>query len=246
MVNTLSPFGFRQLRMYEGVQPTYGSEELLIASSDATPIYTGDPVVTNFGPSGTGGFAPYVTAGSTNLQATYTSTGELTNLIPRGIFMGCEYYNTNVGRMVWSAYWPGGGGGVSSAVDARCWIATDPRVLYIVQASTSTVIGTSQFGQSFILSSGSSAGSNTTGISGAYLNSSSPQATTGVTVSGGFQLVDFYSRYAPPGGGGQPGLGVPFSSAVMATASPLINGTDNSNGGQIVVVRISGINGWQT
>jgi hypothetical protein len=249
MVNSFSPFGFRQLRMYEGVQPTWGAEQLLVQSTDGLPIFTGDPVITSTGAPGTGGFGQYVMSGSTALQTTYTSTGQLGPAI-RGIFLGCEYYNSAVGRIVWSSFWPGSGGaGVSSAVDVRALVAVDPRILWIVQASTGATFASSQIGSGLQLLTLSSQGNTTTGISNCFVGSTTGSITliTNSSTIAPFQLVDFYSQYAPPGGGGYPGLGTAFSSIAMITGSPIVNGTDNTNPGQILVVRITNLGpAWQT
>lgn len=239
MANTLAPFGLRQLRMWEGTQGTWGAEQFLIGSTDTTPIYTGDPVVlqtalvsTAEGAASPGSWGSYVTQGTSICQATITSTGISA---VRGVFLGCEYYSPTVNRMLFSPYWPGTG--VSSAVDGRALVASDPRMLWIIQASTGAVIGSSNVGSTFTLSTGSSLGNATTGVSGGYLNSSAAISANTVSTTGGFvQLVDFYSNFAPPGGGGMPGLGVGFSYGATV---PIINGTDNTAGGQIVVVRFN-------
>ena len=129
----------------------------------------------------------------------------------RGIFMGCEFYSPTFQRKVWSPYFPGSVQTSSGTADAQAWVCTDPEMLYIVQGSTTNVIPSSNINSNFmVMIATSSLGNTTTGISAVALGSS----TVTLNASGQFRLYDFYSNWAPPG----------------------VNGTDNTVGGQIVIV----------
>ncbi len=176
MANTTAPFGFRQLRRFDGGAPTAGFDRLFIASSDTSLIFTGDPVVT----SATG---PYVTAASSGSSQV------------RGIFMGCEYYSAAFNQIRWSPYFPGSV--ATGGPDVQCWVCTDPEMLYIAQGSTAGgVIGSTTVGLNIGFTTGvSSQGSTLTGVSAVSLNA----ATISSTQTLPWRIVDLYSNYAPPG-----------------------------------------------
>ena len=193
MPNTNAPFGFRLFGQREGSAPTAGFERRFISSANANPTFTGDVV-------GNSTTAPYIN--------TLGSTGAITSLV-EGVFQGCEYYNTNVQRNVWSPYWPGSG----ATGDIIAYVETNPEQLYIVQGSAS-VLGSSVVGYGIPFSiTGSSAGNTLSGQSVMTVTSS---LVTGLTSNAPFKIIDIYSNYAPPG----------------------VNGTSTtSEGFQIVVVQ---------
>lgn len=123
--NTYSPSGFHTARMRFGGAPNYASQPMEILQSYATAIGNGDPVKI-----GTSGYVELVTSGGT--------VGTC------GIFRGCRYYDANLGRIRWSAKWPG----VSlanSALKVFCDIDSDPALTFEVQyrgtALTQAVVG---------------------------------------------------------------------------------------------------------
>lgn len=192
MANIPAPFGFRQLRRLEGGAPTMGFETVVIASSDPNLYFTGDPVAT----SATG---PYITVPSSGF-------------VPiRGIFMGCEYYNASVNRIVFSPYFPGSVATTSGTNDVKGWVCTDPEMLYIAQCSTGATFTSSQIGLNigFTVAT-SSLGNTLSGVSAVSLSAAGSTTSS----SGPFRVYDFYSNYAPPG----------------------VNGTDNTSAGNILVV----------
>lgn len=206
MPNTFSPFGFREFRRLDGGAPTAGFDTLAIASSDANLYFTGDPVAT----STTG---PYVTVPS-------TGTVQI-----RGIFKGVEYYSPTVGRKVWAPFFPGSVTTSSGTNDAQAWVITDPEMMFIAQCSTTNAIGSSQIGNNIgFIASQSSLGNQTTGISNVFLGSSNISSTNTFP----FRLMDLWSNWAAP----QTGF---FNYSIPGTGN-VINGTDNTVGGQIVVV----------
>lgn len=191
MANVIAPFGFRQLRRLDGGAPTAGFETTYIASSDPNLYFTGDPVAT----STTG---PYITLPS-------TGTVQI-----RGIFMGCEFYSNQVNQIRWSPYFPGSV--ATGGPDVKCWVCTDPEMLYIAQNSTAATITSSMVGLNVgFTTSASSLGNQLSGVSNVTLDST----TAATTATLPFRIYDLYSNYAPPG----------------------TNGTDNTSVGNIIVVQ---------
>jgi hypothetical protein len=218
MANTFAPFGFRPFRHVDGAVPTMGQEIFSIVSSDASVIFTGDPVVTGVG--STEAFGRYVT-GMANSSFSTPSQGQIV-----GIFVGCEYYNPTLNKQVWSPYFPGSVATSSGTGDAKAYVITDPDMLWICQVSSAgspaSVITSSYMGQNVGFSANSSnLGNTTTGISGVGLATSTPSQTNTLP----FRIIDFYSTYAPPGG--------------------FVNGSDNTTVGQTLVVQFNNVDGNQ-
>ena len=191
MVNSWAPFGFRSFGHRDGSAPTMGLERRFMNSSDTTSVFTGDCVYNSTAAPG------FVTAGSTSGSA-----------IVYGIFAGCEYYNSNVARVVWSSYFPASAGS-SSPVTA--YVISDPDMQFLVQASTEAIVGSSQIGGNFGFTSSAAANGNTlSGVSAVGIRSTSWTASSSMP----FQLVDLYQNFAPPG----------------------VNGTSTTEAGQMLIV----------
>lgn len=219
MTNTLaSPtMGFQTFGQAEGPAPTAGMTPVWIASTDAGLFFRGDPVITSSN-GGANNSGAYIT--SINTVASSSS------FLVRGIFQGCYQYQPSVGRVVWSNSYLGTVTG--STGDIKAYVIDNPDQLFIVQASTNGAITSSMIGLNISVSTGSTTGNQTTGYSNITV-----QSTTVVSNSSyPFRLVDFYSAYAP--GGGAFG-NVNFGSS----ATNIINGLDNSNPANIVVVRMN-------
>lgn len=187
MANTQAPFGFRQLRRLDGGAPTAGFEKFTILSSDTNLYFTGDPVA-----SGTDGNITVPSSGAVQIK---------------GVFMGCEYYNASVNRIVFAAYFPGN---VGAGTTVPCWVCTDPDMLYIAQASSAVTVTSSRVGENIGFTVAvSSLGNTLSGVSAVTLSTD-----IGTSSSYPWRIYDLYSNYAPPG----------------------VNGTDNASAGNIVVV----------
>jgi hypothetical protein len=195
MANTFSPFGFRSFGHQDGSAPTMGLQKFTINSSYATAIYTGDPV----GLSTASGFEGTIAIGA-------TANGTDKNL---GVFAGCEYYNSNVQRVVWSPYFPAS---VGSSSPCNAYVITDPEMTFLVQASTTSVVGSTLIGQNVSWAAGT--GNTTNGQSGAYVLSSA----AGATSSYQWRIVNTYSAFGPPG----------------------VNGTSTTEGGGYLIVQPNG------
>jgi hypothetical protein len=162
MANTQAYFGFTQYQGGAGGAPTFAQSVRRIASSNSTAIYTGDPVMPVV--STANGYITQAAPGTTTLA---------------GIFVGCKYLNTSLGRTVWSNYWPGSG----ATGDVEAYVIDDPNSRFIVQTSTTSfpITGTASTqtsgvqGQYAQFSIGT--GNTSTGRSGAYLSSLATTAT---------------------------------------------------------------------
>jgi hypothetical protein len=170
MANTQAYFGFTQYQGGAGGAPTMAQSVRRIASGNSTAIYTGDPVMPVV--STANGYITQASPGSTTLA---------------GIFVGCKYLNTSLGRTVWSNYWPGSG----ATGDVEAYVIDDPNARFIVQTSTSSfpMTGTATsmtsgvIGQYAQFSIGT--GNTLSGRSGAYLSS------LATTVTFPFLIVDY-------------------------------------------------------
>lgn len=197
MANTYAPFGLRSFGHQDGSAPTMGLTKFSMLSSDTSVIGTGDVVVQ----STASGFPGYITQPST---ASVTPPGY--GLV--GVFAGCEYYNSNVGRVVWSSYFPGS---VGSSSPVTAYVIQDPQMQFIAQCSTTSVIGSSNIGMNIgYCSSLIGSANTTTGISALALASSGVSASSSYP----FRIVDLYQNFAPPG----------------------VNGTSTTAGAIVVVV----------
>jgi len=180
MANTQAYFGFTQYQGGAGGAPTFAQSARRIASSNSTAIYTGDPVMPVV--STANGYITQAAAGTTTLA---------------GIFVGCKYLNTSLGRTVWSSYWPGSG----ATGDVEAYVIDDPNSRFIVQTSfagapmtgTATTMTSGIIGQYAQFTIGT--GNTSTGRSGAYLSA------VGTTVTYPFTVVDYQIGV---GNGGDP------------------------------------------
>jgi hypothetical protein len=146
-----------------GYAPDYQQLPRAIQSSNATKIFTGDPVIKSTGTN-------YIIQGSNN-------TAQL-----EGIFVGCRYVPTG-GQLTQQAspFWPG-----SAAVDATGYLIKAPGALFLV-AALNTAIVTSNIGANigYTIGTGSTTGG---GFSGATVD----QSTISTTNTLPFTIVDLY------------------------------------------------------
>lgn len=185
MANTFAPFGFRQVGTLEGSAPTMGLTRRYLASSDASLYFTGDVVQLSSGANP--GYIAQPSVGNSSVETIL------------GIFAGCEYYSPSVGRVVWSSYFPGN---VGSSSPCNAYIIEGEDNQFLVQCTTTAVIGTSCVGQNVGFGSSLQASGNlTTGVSNIALNSSTVAATTTLP----FRIVDTSSNLQPPGSNGADG-----------------------------------------
>jgi hypothetical protein len=219
MTNTLaSPsLGFQSFQRAEGGSPTAGMTPVWIASTDPGYFFRGDPVITSSN-GGTNLSGAYITS----INTVVSSSGFLV----RGIFQGCYQYQPSAGRVVWSNSYQAAVTG--STGDVKAYIIDDPDAMFIVQASTNAAISSSYIGLNISISTGSTTGNTTTGYSNITLQATTAGSTN---TSLPFRLVDLYSAYAPGGGFSNVNFG--------SSATNVINGLDNANPANIVVVRMN-------
>jgi hypothetical protein len=151
MANTQAYNGFSQ---YSGTgsAPTYEQVVATIVSSSTTAIYYGDPVEPNA--------AGYIIQG----------TGSLT---VAGVFVGCKYLSVSQKRTIWSNWWPGS----DNNGNVEAYIINDPNAQFTVSGDSSTTLWV----QAAINSNVGYAigtGNTASGISGAYLDSTTLNTTS--------------------------------------------------------------------
>lgn len=168
MANTNAPFGFRQYSG-NGSAPTYEQVVMTVASNNTTAIYFGDPVV----PLNTG----YIAQASSN------------SVQVAGIFVGCKYLSVAQKRTVWSNYWPGS----DANGDVEAYVVNDPNAKFVAQSdATGIAFADINANIGFAIGTGNSA----TGISGAYLDTSTLNTTNTLP----FRVVSLVKN--PPGSQG--------------------------------------------
>lgn len=168
MSNVNSPNGFQRFGLLDGASPTMGCQQRIVAQADTNAIGYGDPVVS----LGTG-YVTLATAGTTQIS---------------GIFNGCFYLNTAVGRVVWSKSWPGASAGSTGKAN----IDTDPNALYIAQSNnTAITFADIDANINFVI------GTPQTESAGGYSTSSLDQSSINTTNTLPFRIVGLYSQYVP-------------------------------------------------
>ena len=150
MANKDAAFGMKPVRMIGGAPYTGGQSRYRIAANYGTSIFQGDMVA-------------QVTGGTVEVHA----DGGTLPIV--GVFNGCKYTDPTSGEQVFSNYYPAS----TNASDLIAFIIDDENVVYEIQADDTFPV-TDLFGNFDIVYT--SAGSTSTGISGAELD-----VTTGAT-----------------------------------------------------------------
>jgi hypothetical protein len=171
MANTSAPNGFQDYGRLEGGSPTAGLTTRLISASDTAAVGYGDPVT-----SQTNGYVSASVAGTTQID---------------GIFYGCTYLSTAIGRTVWSNFYPGSG----ATGDVTAYIKDDPQAKFVVQ-SNNTAITFADIGANINFVAG--APNSVTG----FATSAVDQSTISTTATLPFRIVGLLSQDAPPGTSG--------------------------------------------
>lgn len=178
MANTSAPNGFQLAGFLDGRTGSLGQSQYQITSGDSYYYFTGDPVQLNAG---------YLTKGAAGTTAVL------------GVFIGCEYYSTAVGRKIWSPYWPASTTVPSgSTIDA--WVIIDPQATFKVQSSGSAAVTQAQVNSNIDYAGNSPTSPSTTqtlnGQSVAYAN----QANISTSTVYAFRILSLV--VAPPGANG--------------------------------------------
>lgn len=168
MANTSAPNGFQYFGRQEGGSPTVGYTIRKVAAANATAIGFGDPV--------------------SQLNTGYLTLSTAGTLSIFGVFAGCYYLNTAVGRIVWSPNWPGG----TQGSDATCYIISDPQAMFQVQAeNTAITFGDIGLNVNFTI------GTPATTAAGGYSTTMVAQSTLATTNTLPFRVVGLLSQYLP-------------------------------------------------
>ena len=157
-----APYGLQPINLVGGQVYAGQVRQIPIASGSSTDIFYGD-----------------IVALDTNGQLVkVTTTDSATNAV--GVFLGCSYTNPATKQKLFSQYWPAG----TLAQDAVAYVIDDPRVVFkaaVGSQATSSLSNTSSglgyvnpafIGTNMYPLSGT-AGSTTTGDSGAFVTAAS-------------------------------------------------------------------------
>jgi hypothetical protein len=176
-------------------------DRFFISSADTNLYFTGDIVNAS-------------SANGSLITNPSSATGIVNEYAMLGVFQGCEYFNTAVGRTVWSSFYPG----ANITGSGLAYVITDPEQRYIVQGTSGGVLSSTSVGLGYTASIVvSSLGNQTTGQSVMTLASSFP---TGLSSNAVIRVLDLYSNSAPPG----------------------VNGTSSgAEGFQIAIVQLQGL-----
>ena len=174
MATTAAPYGLRPVKRLDGMPYAGATSSYLIdPAGEATNLFYGQVVIL-----GADGYVALSTA--TGADATTNNLGG-SGIGALGVFVGCEYVNTQ-GQVIFSQYYPSGTTGV-----VKAYVVDDPFVLFQAQLDGSgaqTIIGTNTL---FPTVQSTSTGSTATG------NSTSALDATVQTTAGAFRIVSFVS-----------------------------------------------------
>jgi len=172
MAATATPYGLRPINRIDGMPYAGATQTFLIdPAGEATNIFYGQVVII-----GADGYLAISTA--TGADITTNNLGG-SGIGAIGVFVGCQYVNTQ-GQVINAQYYPSGTTGVVTAK-----VITDPSVAFQAQLDGSgaqTVLGTNTF---FAAVQSTSTGSTTTG------NSTSALESTVQTTAAAFRIVGF-------------------------------------------------------
>ena len=178
MANTSAPNRFQLAGFLNGRTGSLGQSQYQITSGDSNNYFSGDPV------SLSGGYLTTATAGANELL---------------GIFIGCEYYSTAAGKVIWSPYWPAGTT-VPAGTVINAWVIDDPQATFKVQSSGSAAVSQANVGKNIDFAGASPVSPSTTqtlsGQSVAYVNQANISAATNYA----FRILGLIT--APPGANG--------------------------------------------
>ena len=146
-----APYGLQPINRFDGMPYAGATQQLPIASTYNTAIYNGDVVLVNGG---------YIKKSA----VTSDSTTDKANNATYGVFVGCQYVNTQ-GQTVQAQYYPGN----AAASSAIAYVVMDPVAEFKVAVtysgnSTVTTTTLAAVGTNAALIQGT--GSATTGDSG--------------------------------------------------------------------------------
>lgn len=176
MALTAAPYGLRPVKRADGLPYAGATTQYLIdPAGEGTNLFYGQVVYV-----GADGYLALVTGTGANAGAqAFPVANSFTGAA--GVFVGCEYVNTQ-GQTIFSQYYPSGTTGV-----VKAYVVDDPNVLFQVQldgASAQADLGANTF---FAAAQSTSTGSTSTG------NSTSAMDATVVSTTAAFRIVSAVS-----------------------------------------------------
>lgn len=165
MANILAPFGFSPDGTTAGAGPNFRLSTRKIASTNATPIFSGDVVAPTYS-TATG----YIQQYSSTIEGLPSTP--LAN--PCGIFWGCKYLSASQGNIVRSRYWPGS----DANGDVTAYVIDSPDTTFLCQSTQATAILLASVGQNVAVSF-----TSTAGVFGNTLTGQSQQGITTPTTT---------------------------------------------------------------
>lgn len=181
-----------------GVTPNFETVEMIVDKDDTTAIYTGDPVKLL----------------STGYIAQWSAGTAVSQLA--GIFWGCRYLSTSLGRVITNNYWPGSdASGDVTALVIPC-VFNVPQYFVVQTDSTGATFADKYRNYDVALGTGSTAN----GRSGAYLDLSTGNTTATLP----FRLVDLWGG-TPPSGRGNVGSGTESGAYNWVIVAANVTGT---------------------
>ena len=176
MALTAAPYGLRPVKRADGLPYAGATTQYLIdPAGEGTNLFYGQVVYV-----GADGYLALVTGTGANAGAqAFPVADSFTGAA--GVFVGCEYVNTQ-GQTIFSQYYPSGTTGV-----VKAYVVDDPNVLFQVQldgAAAQADLGANTF---FAAAQSTSTGSTSTG------NSTSAMDATVVTTTAAFRIVSAVS-----------------------------------------------------
>jgi hypothetical protein len=158
-----APYGFQAVNRQDGM-PYAGATTQYGITSVTTTIFNGDVVFVN---------------GGTISKSTVTTNGTTTANLTAGVFVGCQYVNTQ-GQTVQSQYYPGN----AAASSAIAYVVVDDKAAYKVAVTNGSgvVTSTTRAAIGVNLAVDQEAGSTTTGNSGNGVTAPTSGAGNAVTL----------------------------------------------------------------
>lgn len=174
MATTLGPYGLRPVKMLGSRPNSHGATLYKIPSNYATAIFNGDPVLMTASGSTRGTVA--------RMNATVTATTVTSSGTWLGVFIGCQYTDPTLGRIVHRQSYPGS----IVASDIYAHVIDDPDATFMIQADDTlaqTALGTN----AAVIQT--AVGNTSTGNSGLCLDASSVDNTSSLPL----RIVGFSS-----------------------------------------------------
>ena len=175
MASTATPYGLRPIRRADGLPYSGATTEYLIDSGYGSNLFKGQVVHIT-----AGGYIALVTATGADATTNAWPAGSSGTTGAIGVFMGCEYVNSE-GQVIHSNYFPTGT--TNGGADIKCKVVDDPFVLF--EAQMDGVIDQSDIGANTFFAAAQSTSTGST----VYGTSTSAVESTTVTTTAPFRII---------------------------------------------------------